>query len=116
VLHRAWPDLDAMYAACDHVLFPSVWEGFGNPPVEAALRRRTVTVGRYPVAEELRRCGFRWFAPDDVDAVRGVLADPDSAAVRELLDHNVAVARRHCSLDSVAAALLDLFRAAGWLA
>jgi mannosylglucosylglycerate synthase len=115
VVHRPWPDLDAMYAACDHVLFPSTWEGFGNPPVEASLRRRTVTVGDYPAATELRRCGFRWFTPDDVAAVSAVLADPAAADVRTLVDHNREVARRHCSLATAGAALVEVFHAAGWL-
>ena len=104
-------DMADAYAACDLVLFPSSWEGFGNPPVEAAIRRRPAVVGDYPVATELRRYGFRWFRPGIDEAVlTAFLARPDEA----LLDHNQAVARRHFSQSVVAERLQRLLTARGW--
>jgi glycosyltransferase involved in cell wall biosynthesis len=82
------------YAACDAVLLPSLWEGFGNPSVESATHRRPLAIGPYPVAAELAAFGFRWFAADDADGLAGFLAHPDA----DLLAHNAAVAAEHFNL------------------
>ena len=100
-----------IYAAADLVVFPSLWEGFGNPPIEAAIHRRPVVVGDYPVGEELRSLGFRWFAPHELDQVRDFLGDPDG----ELLDHNRELAREHFSFDRIRSQLATLLADAGWL-
>jgi glycosyltransferase involved in cell wall biosynthesis len=111
VIHRAVADLDDVYAASDVVVYPSRWEGFGNPPIEASLRRRPVAVGAYPVLEEIRRFGFRWFDVDDPGEVAEFLAEPDPT----LLDHNRDVARRHFAQDRVAEGLYALPTDAGWV-
>jgi hypothetical protein len=96
--------IDDAYAAADLVAFPSTWEGFGNPTIESALARRPVAVGPYPVADELRAFGFRWFTPGDTDAIARFLDEPDEA----LLDHNHAIATEHFSIADLPGELARL--------
>lgn len=110
-LHQPSPgSLADAYAACDLVTFTSTWEGFGNPPVEAAIHHRPAAVADYPVAREIRAFGFEWFAPGDVDAIEAFLRSPD----RALLERNRAVAVEHFSVERLQRDLDRLFAGAGW--
>jgi len=111
VVHESSSSLADMYAASDIVVFPSTWEGFGNPPIDAAIHRRPAIVSHYPVAEELRALGFMWFDADDVEPLKSWLAATD----RSLLDHNVEVVGSTLSLEVMQTALTALLDEAGWL-
>jgi len=98
------------YAAADAVLFPSTWEGFGNPLIESAIHRRPLAAGDYPVAREVAALGFRWFPTDDPRPLANFLDRPDG----ELLEHNHRLAREHFSLDQMQEAIARLLNEAGW--
>ena len=97
------------YAACDAVLLPSFWEGFGNPSVESATYRRALAIGSYPVAAELASFGFHWFDAADPAPLAAWLGQRDEA----LLDHNHQVASTHFNLADLPARLADVLRREG---
>jgi glycosyltransferase involved in cell wall biosynthesis len=112
-VHRRVPaglTMDDAYAACDAVVFPSTWEGFGAPLIEASLHRRPLAVGDYPVAAELAAFGFRWFPADDPTPLKAFLDHPDPS----LLAANHDIARRRFSLDALTGQLAALLAEAGW--
>jgi glycosyltransferase involved in cell wall biosynthesis len=98
------------YAAADLVLFPSTWEGFGNPVIESIAHRRAIVVGAYPVLDELRAFGVQLLSIDDVDGVEAWLRAPDTA----VLEQNVELVRPHCSLADLPRRMHAVFESAGW--
>lgn len=99
-----------LYAASDLVVFPSTWEGFGNPPIEAAIHLRPAAVGHYPVAHELRALGFRWLDPEDHRAVAAELADPST----ETLVINRRLVEEHLSTERMEDEIARLLESRGW--
>ncbi len=98
------------YAAADLILFPSTWEGFGNPVIESIAHRRPIAVGHYPVLDELRGFGVVLLSIDDVDSVQAWLRAPDPA----VLESNVEHVRPHCSLADLPRRISGEFASAGW--
>jgi glycosyltransferase involved in cell wall biosynthesis len=89
------------YAAADVVVFPSTWEGFGNPVIEAAAYGVPLAAGHYPVLAEIQRTGLHCYSiqrPDEVDRVL-------QTARRPVVDRNRAVVRDHFSAATLDAAL-----------
>ena len=113
MIHLSLENRADIYAAADLIAFPSTWEGFGNPPIEAAIYHRPVFVGNYPVADELRGLGFHWFAVEDTDAMRERLNDAEG--LNTLLKHNFNVASRELSSKKMAQRLSNLIIEAGWI-
>lgn len=111
VIHRTGWDRSDIYEAADVVVFPSTWEGFGNPPIEAAIHRRPVAVGPYAVGRELRAAGFEWFDAGDPASVERWLEASD----RSLLERNRELAVRLFSVEAMSGRLASVLSARGWL-
>jgi glycosyltransferase involved in cell wall biosynthesis len=105
-----WMKIADAYAAADVIVFPSELEGFGNPVIESAVYRKPLAIGWYPVLDELRQYGFRWFRHDDHEPLRKFIDDPDTT----LLNHNECVAKEHFSSDRLDRALAHELRMLGF--
>ncbi len=113
-LGRARRACDA-YAAADLVVFPSTWEGFGNPVIESIAYRRACAAYPYPVLAEIVAAGVRTFSTERPEQVSHFLAEP--LAVRErYFDVNVHRAQLSFALADLPAAIDATFAAHGWLA
>jgi len=109
------PTAGAAYAAADLVVFPSTWEGFGNPVVESIAYRRACVAYPYPVLAEIVAAGVRVFSTQQPETVAKFLAEP--TAVRErYFDANSSRARLSYSITDLPAAIDEAFAGYGWIA
>ncbi len=88
------PSVADAYAAADLVVFPSTWEGFGNPVIESIAHRRAIAVGDYPVLDELRAFGVSLLSIDDPQQAAAWLGEPDPSVLADNVEH----VRPHCSI------------------
>ncbi len=98
------------YAAADLVVFPSAWEGFGNPVVESVVHRRPLVVAGYPALDELIELGLETLPIGEPQRALDWLRAPDAA----MLERNVARLRPHLSLAGLPDRIASAFERRGW--
>ncbi len=98
--------IDLAYQAADFIVFPSRWEGFGNPVLESVAWARPLVVRRYPVLEELEATGLQFlhWDPDPVESVLWWLGLDESCRHR-ILAENLHIASQKFSISSLANAI-----------
>ena len=104
-------DLASLYNAVDVLLFPSLYEGFGWPPVEAMASALPVVSSRSGSLDEVVGDAALTADPDDIDAlawhVGTVLSDP--AARKTLVARGLARAAQF-SWDRTATQMIQVYR------
>jgi glycosyltransferase involved in cell wall biosynthesis len=114
VVGRASTPHDA-YAASDLVVFPSTWEGFGNPVVESVAYRRACVAYPYPVLAEIVAAGIRVFSTQQPEGIAKFLVDTSETRER-YFETNVHRARVSYAIADLPGAIDDMFATHGWVA
>ena len=106
-------ELRALYENALCLIFPSRYEGFGLPPLEAMWCGCPVIAGRAGAVPEVCGDAALWFAPDDPDGIARALAPllTDAALHARLAEAGQARAAQF-SWPAAAARLLELTSAA----
>ncbi|HEV7396450.1 MAG TPA: glycosyltransferase family 1 protein [Pyrinomonadaceae bacterium] len=96
-------DLSALYSSCTAFIYPSVYEGFGLPPVEAMSCGAPVIVSKIPSLLEVTGSAARSFKPHDVPELMRVIEEVlDSGELRQELAEQGLVRARQFSWANTA--------------
>ncbi len=105
------------YVHADFVMYPSVYEGFGNALLETVYFRKPMLVNNYIVyAADIGPLGFQFVEIDfevtdaAVEQVRDLLAHPDKW--QPMVEHNYALAEQYFSYSVLERLLAQLIAAA----
>lgn len=102
-------EVRCMYSLCDLFVFPSSYEGFGIPILEAMAMGVPVVLSDIPVFREITQDSGVYFSPNSMEAMAEAIETTLSS--QELLDELVAYGRRRVqdfSFDSLSAQLVEL--------
>jgi len=105
--------LPGLYAGAALFAYPSIYEGFGLPPLEAMASGVPVIVARESSLPEVCGDAARYVCPDDVDefaeAIREILGD---AALRAGMVERGLARAREFTWERCTEATVDVYRAA----
>jgi glycosyltransferase involved in cell wall biosynthesis len=96
-------DLRALYSSCKLFVYPSLYEGFGLPPLEAMACGAPVIASRIPAHEETLNDNALLVDPhDDVALSQAIIGLLENESARERLAKNGKQHAKHFSWDKTA--------------
>ena len=105
--------LPGLLAAAELFCYPSLYEGFGLPPLEAMAAGTPALVGRYNCAEEVLGDAAELVEPNDVEAMReGLVALVQDPLKRQRMARAGRVKALAYTWERTASATIDAYRAA----
>lgn len=104
-------ELRGLYSSCKVFIYPSVYEGFGLPPLEAMACGAPVIAGRIPSLLEVLGSTARLVEPLDVNALAGTIVELlKDANQRQLLGAAGLQRAGQFSWEKTARMTLDVYR------
>jgi len=104
-------DLPALYAAATLFVFPSLYEGFGLPPLEAMACGTAVACSRIPALQEITTDGAYGFDPLSVTSIADAISEVlDREVLRQDLRRRGLACAAEYSWDQTASYTMKLYR------